>query len=277
MIRGRRRESRHSKRPALIPAIALICLTACAPAEHLDAFAAAAGLQRVLVLGTHFEHVVYRNHWQGTKGTVLHVYLEGDGLPWITRHTVSADPTPRDPLALRLMCHDSAPSIYLGRPCYNGQASAPGCVPEMWTSGRYGPLVVASMQAALERILAAGHFDGLLLIGYSGGGAVAMLLAARIPETRGVITIAGNLDIQRWATLHGYSMLEDSINPADEPPLRRTIRQVHYVGALDMNVPPALVRAAVARQPQADVVVVQGFDHGCCWEAAWSGFLEKMR
>jgi pimeloyl-ACP methyl ester carboxylesterase len=263
MIRGLGQESRYSKPPALIPAIALLCLTACAPAEHLNALAAAAGFQRDLVLGTHFEHVVYRNHWQDTKGAVLHVYLEGDGLPWITRYTVSADPTPGDPLALRLMRHDPAPSIYLGRPCYNGQASAPGCSPKMWTSGRYGPLVVASMQAVLDRILAAAHFGGVLLIGYSGGGTLAMLLAARVPETRGVITIAGNLDVQRWAKLHGYSMLQDSINPADEPPLRRTIRQVHYVGALDMNVPPALVRAAVARQPQADVVVVQGCDHRC--------------
>jgi pimeloyl-ACP methyl ester carboxylesterase len=53
------------------------------------------------------------------------------------------------------------------------------------------------MQAALERILASGHFDGVVLIGYSGGGTLAMLLAARVPETRGVITIAGNLDIRK--------------------------------------------------------------------------------
>jgi hypothetical protein len=247
----------------------LVFLGGCAPAQRLDALAAGYGFKREVVTGTHFQHVLYRNHWREAHGKVLHVYLEGDGLPWRTRYAVSGDPTPREPLALRLMGQDPAPSIYLGRPCYNGQAVAPGCSPEMWTSGRYGPEVVASMEAALTHILDISRFSGVVLIGYSGGGTLAMLLARRIEATRAVITVAANLDPARWAKLHGYSPLGESINPADGPPLNSRVRQLHYVGSLDRNVPPDIVRSVGGHQPNSAVIVISGFDHRCCWESVW--------
>ena len=38
----------------------------------------------------------------------LHVYIEGDGTPYVARHDFAADPTPRNPLMLRLMTLDPA-------------------------------------------------------------------------------------------------------------------------------------------------------------------------
>jgi pimeloyl-ACP methyl ester carboxylesterase len=251
-------------------------LAGCAPAQRLDTLANAYGFQRKLVEGAHFRLVTYRNRAMDGKGAVLHVYLEGDGLPWRTRYEVSWDPTPRDPLALRLMKADPAPAVYLGRPCYDGQAAAPGCGPRMWTVARYAPVVLASMRAALTRILARSGYSGIVLIGYSGGGTLAMLLAARLPQTRGVITIGGNLDPARWALLHRYSPLAASLNPADEPPLDRRIRQVHYVGSDDRDVPPGLVRGVARQQPGAAVIVIPGFDHRCCWEAVWPSLLKRF-
>jgi hypothetical protein len=259
-----------------LSACLVILLAGCAPAQRLDALAKEHGLERSVVEANHFQLVVYRNTAREGRGARLHVYLEGDGLPWRTRYEVSWDPTPRDPLALRLMEKDPAPSIYLGRPCYDGQAASAGCGPRMWTDGRYGPQVVSIMQAALARLLAGSPSAGVVLIGYSGGGTLAMLLAPRVHQTRSVITVAGNLDPDRWAQLHRYSPLRGSLNPADEPPLDSSIRQVHYVGSRDHNVPPSIVRAVAKKQPNASVEVIQGFDHRCCWEAAWPSILKGL-
>jgi len=253
-----------------------ILLAGCAPAQRLDALAKEYGLTRDVVEGENFRLVTYRNHAQADKAALLHVYLEGDGLPWRTRYQISWDPTPRDPLALRLMKKDPAPSVYLGRPCYDGQATSTACGAYMWTDGRYGPEVVSSMRAALAHLLARREYAGVVLIGYSGGGTLAMLLAERVPQTRAVITVAGNLDPARWARLHRYSPLRGSLNPADEPPLDTEIRQVHYVGSRDRNVPPSFVRAVAREQPNAAVVVIPRFDHRCCWEAAWPSILESF-
>jgi hypothetical protein len=263
--------------PAACLCCTLILFAGCAPGQRLDAVAPGYGFERELVAGTRFQHVLYRNYAGVPDEAVLHVYLDGDGLPWRTRYRVSSDPTPRQPLVLSLMAQDPGPSVYLARPCYNGQADAPGCGPQLWTSGRYGPEVVSSMKAALTRVLAGSHFAGVVLIGYSGGGALAMLLAREMKETRGVITIAGNLNPARWAELHDYSPLSESMNPAEEPPLSAKIRQLHYVGSLDSNVPPDMVRAATRRQPRVSVVVVDGFDHRCCWETMWPSIVKRFQ
>ena len=48
----------------------------------------------------------------------LIIYIEGDGMSWIDRFTISSNPTPSNPTAFRLALideHDNV--IYLARPC----------------------------------------------------------------------------------------------------------------------------------------------------------------
>ena len=48
----------------------------------------------------------------------LTVYIEGDGLVWISSSLPSGDPTPRRPLALQLaLAQPQANAAYLARPC----------------------------------------------------------------------------------------------------------------------------------------------------------------
>jgi hypothetical protein len=77
-------------------------------------------------------------------------------------------------------------------------------------------------------------------------------------------------------SLHQYSALRGSINPADQPPLSAQVRQTHYVGSLDQNIPPAIVREAARRQRDAVAIIVDGFDHSCCWEEIWPWFLRQL-
>ncbi len=255
----------------------LLALVACSsPSRRLDRHAAELGLARSTVSGAGFDHVVYRKY-NSVGGSVLHVYLDGDGTPWIGGRFVAEDPTPRNPLVLDLMAQDAAPSLYLARPCYSVEVSPPGCSPYLWTHGRYAPAIVASMRTALDNIVVGEGFDAVLLIGYSGGGTLAMLLAPQFPQVRAVVTIGANLDTDAWVALHGYTPLSGSFNPVDAPPLPAGIFQVHYVGARDANVPPALSVAALDREVAATVRIVPEFDHVCCWRKEWASILGSLK
>ena len=66
------------------------------------------------------------------------------------------------------------------------------------------------MVAALRSFLSVHPYPHVVLIGYSGGGTLAWLMASRIPETTRVVTIAANLDIDEWTRIHGDSPLSGS-------------------------------------------------------------------
>ena len=251
--------------------LALALLSGCAsPSQHLDERAAGLGYRRVVVRGDGFDHVAYIKDGHGAANTALHVYLEGDGTPWVRKRVAAADPTPRTPLMFDLMSFDPAPSVYLGRPCYHGLK--PGaCTPDMWTDQRYSEAVVASMSAALDRLSV--DYQALVLLGYSGGGTLAMLMAERQPKTETVITVAANLDTVRWAEMHKQQSLSGSLNPATRPALPPRIRQMHFAGGDDDNVPPLLVRDAIARQQGAEFKVFLKQDHSCCWREVWMEIL----
>ena len=95
------------------------------PAARFDARAAALALERGVVPGDGFIHVVYRRP-TAAASRLLHLYLDGDGRPWDGR-LAAADPTPQELLTLRLLARDSAAAVYLGRPCYHGMAEASRC------------------------------------------------------------------------------------------------------------------------------------------------------
>ncbi len=258
----------------LFAALALLLIGCTGPAPHIDARAAAAGLARSVVTGIGYEHVTYQNR---RGGPTLHVYVENDGDPWTSRYTVASDPTPARPVMLELMALDAEPAVYLGRPCYFGLAGAPPCTPLAWTHERYSQGIVDSMAAALRRLTSEQQPIKLVFFGHSGGGTLAVLLAEHFRESVAVVTLAGNLDVQAWSRLHRYTPLRGSLDPVDRPPLAPAIVQKHYIGSLDRNVTPELLRRYVEKQPRALLVEVHGFDHQCCWHDLWPTILKELR
>ncbi|MCP4692075.1 MAG: alpha/beta hydrolase [Desulfobacterales bacterium] len=235
------------------------------------------GFAHLILQGAGFRHAAYLKKGAVTNG-VLHVYLEGDGAPFIDGRAPSADPTPANPLMLRLMALDPNPALYLGRPCYFGLSStSPSCHPYYWTSGRYSSRVVESMAAALGRFLKENRYDGVVFLGHSGGGVLAMLLAPYFKETIAVVTAASNLDIDAWCERRGYGPLTGSLNPATRPALPKSIRQLHYAGGRDENVPPELIEPVVSFQENATFTVMDDFDHACCWGRIWPSILKEIR
>ena len=249
---------------ALHVALLAACAVAIPPAERL----ASPGTTRLLLRGDPFEHAaLYR---EGKPSGVLHVYIEHDGSPWRSTTQPAADPTPRNRVMLELMQLDRAPVLYLGRPCYFGEATRPPCEPVWWTHWRYSPAVIASMNAALARFLATHReFTGVELYGFSGGGVIAALMASGVGNATALVTLAAPLDLAGWTALHDYSALTGSLDPSAQPPLRASIIQLHIAGSEDRNVPPALVERYVRRQTNAKMITVDGLDHVCCWERVW--------
>ncbi|MEE9319823.1 MAG: alpha/beta hydrolase [Granulosicoccus sp.] len=256
--------------------VAAMLLSACeTPTGRLHAQALAQGFERSGVVAEGFRHTVFTSETSLPAG-VLHVYLEGDGTPWRYRVIVMADPTPRRPLMLKLMALDPSPSVYVGRPCYNGTATDEGCHNALWTSGRYSTTVVESMASVIRKLGKRHAARDIWLFGHSGGGALAMLLAERIPQVTHLVTVAGNLNTSAWTAHHGYTPLYSSMNPAQTIPLRTAVRQWHLVGELDTVIPPRLVSSFIQSQSNATGIVFSRFGHGCCWQSVWPQVLTAV-
>jgi hypothetical protein len=252
------------RRAALLLLLAGV-LGCASAAQRFESRAAALGLDAERVPGEGFTHMVYRRPSLAAGGP-LHVYLDGDGRPWEGPRP-AADPTPGDPLVLRLLAQDPAAAVYLGRPCYHGLAETPPCRPALWTDARYSEAVVASLAAAARRLAGRSGHREIVWLGYSGGGTLAMLAAPRVPETVAVVTVAANLDVDAWTDLHGQPRLAASLSPRRAPPLPAAIRQRHYAGGRDRVVPAAIVRGGgIAAET---LTVIPDHDHVCCWVELW--------
>ena len=70
----------------------------------------------------HFDLAIFYNQTK-RKSDYLHVYIEGDGEPFMRNRYISPDPTSKQGLMLSLMALDPAPSVLIGRPCYHGAVS----------------------------------------------------------------------------------------------------------------------------------------------------------
>jgi len=249
-------------------------LTACAtPSEHFAEIAKTDGFQETTLTTPQFQHRIYANNYPPNHQG-LHVYIDGDGSPYEEQ---VIDPTARQPLILSLMAQDPTPAILLGRPCYYGFYKSPSCSPVLWTDQRYSQAVVNSMTEALTQWLQSHAINNnVTLIGYSGGGVLAVLMAQQLPAVQTVVTVAANLDVDAWTQYHQHQSLKGSINPRQKPPLAKTINQYHFAGGQDDNVPPETIKAYLDKQPssQTNLQIFPDFNHVCCWQTTWLSILK---
>lgn len=198
------------------------------------------------------------------------IYIEGDGHAWVSKRQASTDPTPVEPLVQNWARRDPRANVaYLARPCQFIGTFTPPCEMAYWTQKRFAPEVIASMNEAIEQIKTHAHASEIILIGYSGGGAVATLIAARRSDVSQLITVAGNLDTAHHSVLHGVSPLEGSLNPIDIAPQLGQIPQIHYVGGQDRNIPRTIADHFVRNLPHsqtARIVEIPDATHQNGWD-----------
>lgn len=229
------------------------------------------------VPGAGFEHLWVRVA-ERRRTASLNVYLDGDGQPFVTPTQVALDPTPQRSVALALLKLDPGSAVYVSRPCYHG-LDKQVCGPRYWTTARYSADVVASLAEAISRVADMLDAERLTLIGHSGGGALAVLVASRLPRVETVVTLSGNLDPDRWTELHNYSPLVESQSPLDAF-LPQEVSEWHLIGADDDVVPPEAVSAYVAdtarQRSNFHVCSFPGCHHEDCWWRNWPMILESV-
>lgn len=206
----------------------------------------------------------------------LTIYIEGDGFAWISEDRPSENPTPRVPMGLKMAIHDQKnnPVAYLARPCQFVLNDAwRNCRLAYWTDLRFSPEVIQSMNQAVDELKKHYHAQHIVLIGYSGGGTIATLLAARRKDVIQLITVAAILDTDVWVQQNRLTPLYGSLNPANEWKNLVSIPQTHWVGGNDKVVPKAVADAFAKRFPvinKPNIIVVPNFDHACCWSTNWT-------
>lgn len=255
----------------------LLCSCTHWPSPHerkMQADQLAAGWQAQVYPTSYFSLMTYQPA-AGNKADNLTIYIEGDGFACVSASSPSLNPTPINPLALKLALKDPGPAAYIARPCqFVALNKEQLCRQQYWTSHRFSEEVIQSTNEVVNLLKAKYHAQNISLVGYSGGGAVATLVAARRHDVVGIITIAGNLDHQYWTQTQHLSPLAGSLNPADFADDLHTIPQLHYVGAEDKVMPVAVAQAYKRHFKNADrvkIIEVSGFSHQCCWLEEWPG------
>jgi hypothetical protein len=270
----------------LVMLIALLVLAGCAHVDHspqtrwqqADQLAADASWQKIYLSAGDFVLAAFTPRSLQQSDT-LTIYIEGDGLAWIDSSTPSFDPTPVKPVALQLaLRHPHGNAVYLARPCqYVAGVDRRNCTMTYWTNRRFAPEVIEASNQAITQLKQRLNATNIELIGYSGGGAVAALVAARRKDVTRLITVAGNLDPVAWTKMHHGSPLTGSLNPADEWLALSSVPQLHFIGGQDKNVPMAVAESYRARFPdhRPQLRVVDSFDHHCCWVEQWPALLNE--
>lgn len=212
----------------------------------------------------------------------LPIYIEGDGAARRGRYTISPNPTPTDPIALRLAGGDPMPAvIYLGRPCqYLPNQADPACHRDYWASKRFASKVIQSYHDTLDHIKQRWGVEKFILNGFSGGGGVAVLVAADRDDVIGLRTVAGNLDHDAINRYHDVALMPQSLNPIDVANEIADIPQRHYSGGKDLIVRPWVAEQFIkAMEPKGQACATSQtlpmVEHEKGWDALWPQLVQQ--
>ena len=273
------------QRSAILPALVLTIavLTGCGTIgdriSAADQTARSARMVRSVVRTNDFLIVTYAR--LDRPGEPLSVYVEGDGRAWVTPRQLSMNPTPLQPVALDLAVRDRAANvIYVARPCqYVTSAEDPRCEESYWSHRRFAPEVVRAVSQAIEFHRQRAGSTAIDLVGFSGGGAVAALVAAERSDVRSLRTVAGNLDHVALHSYHKVTQLRGSLNALDVAARLAALPQIHYVGGEDKVVPPFVAQSfarAVGPTTCLKTTIVAGAAHESGWADQWGRLLRDV-
>jgi pimeloyl-ACP methyl ester carboxylesterase len=266
--------------------LALLFINACSSippvADRINSanqLAKLTGFEKIVIPTEQFELVTYQRAPKRLNQTLV-IYIEGDGSSWKTSSLPSNNPTPINPVALSLAVQDTrAAVVYLARPCQFINLPSKGCSESIWTSARFSQGVIDSTNQVIELLKKQYQAKELILIGYSGGSAVASLIAAQRNDVKQLITVAGNLDTAAWVKTFGLEPLIGSLNPADKAKQLSNIKQIHFIGGNDQVIPKSVTQSYLSKltnQNQSQVIEIKDYGHVCCWQQGWPALLSRI-
>lgn len=261
----------------LILTLSLSLLQACGD-PSVDQVSSQAAMHKQYIQTTKFKLATWQRSSQAHDS--VNIYIEGDGRVRRTHRTIARDPTPHSTTMLQMAALDPAPQVvYLARPCqFSPDDLQTVCDSKYWTSARYSHEIVQSINEAISKIKQQTNAQSINLIGYSGGGTIAVLIAAKRNDIASIRTIAGNLDLQAMDQYHQTLPLTESLDPIAVAKQVQHIPQLHFVGAKDRIVPPHIAtnfRNAANLKPE-QIIIVDSVDHKHGWVENWLKLLEYV-
>lgn len=254
----------------------IICVAGCSvlssPEDIAASIAKPAGFQAAVLSSSPFQLKVFRRYNSQSVAT-LRIYIEGDGRAWKGKFHPPSDPTPLNPMGLKLAVKDtSAAVLYIARPCqYVADAS---CDIRYWTTDRYADAVIKSMNQAISAEMKKLGASQLEITGYSGGAAVAMMMAAQRDDVAAIYTVAGVLDPNAWATYHDVSPFDLGQAGGFRQKISH-IKQQHICGTDDDITPCLLAEQFMRSMPGANLHKVKGYNHTSDWDVIWPQILAR--
>ena len=249
--------------------LSTIFLSSCkTPTHEHDSISNMYGFQKVLVKGGDFWITTYQKISDKHKPYVF--YIEGDGAAFIGKYRISRNPTPRKQMFIKLAAIDDRPNVvYVARPCqYTPMKLNPKCNTQYWTSKRMSDDTIQSLNDVINNI---NNHNKFSLIGFSGGGGIAVIIAARNNMVKDMITIAANLDHVAFTTLHNVTPMTGSLNPIDYINRVKHIPQLHISGEKDNVIPPFIADKFIQKAASNCVKqqIYKEISHNRGWEKVW--------
>ena len=255
----------------------LVILSSCAK-PNAEQVASNNGFTQKFIQTQPFNLASYQKILQ--PGSPVTIYIEGDGYAWIRNIRLSTDPTPRTPLVIQLAAVDPSPNVvYLARPCQYSPADLNAiCESKYWSQARYSSTVIKSMDQAITKIKNLSQAKKLKLVGFSGGAAIAILVAAQRTDIESIRTIAGNLDLIAMQEYHHSSPLSESLDPLDFAKQTSKIPQLHFIGKKDNVVPNNVARnfCSKAGLDSKHIIVLNSVGHNKGWLENWPNLLKYI-
>ena len=202
---------------------------------------------------------------------MLTIYIEGDGASWLFKTIPPRNPTPDKSLVVAMAASDPNPYVlYLARPCqFIDLRIVKECDESLWTDGRFSDEVITLLNQAIDEIVRSMPPLRLNLVGHSGGGTLATLIAAQRSDVNCLVTLASPLDLSAWTQALAIAPLLKSKNPAEPNANLKQIRQTHYLGENDRIVTKESIGRYRNFPPQTEFITIAGFDHRKFWLEHW--------
>lgn len=167
-------------------------------------------------------------------------------------------------------------AAYLARPGQLTASGRPDCDAAYWSGKRFSPEAINAMNVAIDTLKSKSRAREINLIGYSGGAAIAVIIAARRSDVASLRTIAGNLDSEAVSRFHEVSSLEGSLNPIDFAGKISDIPRRHFVADNDNVIPTSATKSFVEKTGDKNgesITIVKETTHFSGWQKRWPSLL----
>jgi hypothetical protein len=240
--------------------------------QTADTVAQAGNLVQQKIATDDFLLTTYQRFDATSDNKQMVVYIEGDGMAWISRDQLSSNPTPVQPVALKLASIDTNINVlYVARPCqYLWPQKMNRCSSKYWSNKRSSEEVISSINQAISIVKQKQNISSIRLIGYSGGGGIAALIADRRADVNEFVSVSGNLNYKLFTQTHDLSPMNGSIDPITVANQIGSIPQIHYVGADDKIIPKQI---ALSFSDKVKVISDVSHDN---WPDKWAQILRTI-